>query len=200
MEDKARKAGLPVFLLSQPSKMSPTQSKLAGLSQHRRALLLAAVAALGAMTLGYDTWVLGGRRVESQEDLADFRSPAVVSEAESSLFLPSSPRCTHPTSPRAARPTSHPTSCQSCTSLSLTSPSKALPVADMPPISSPSFGGAFFGSFFAMPVTHRLGHRYALQIASIIFIAGAMCQIARTDGLPALYTGRAISGFGIGSE
>lgn len=66
MEDKARRAGLPVFLLNQTSKMSSPQSKAAGLYQHRRALLLAAVAAFGAMTLGYDTGVLLRRSIRAQ--------------------------------------------------------------------------------------------------------------------------------------
>lgn len=60
------------------------------------------------------------------------------------------------------------------------------------------FLGAFLGSFAAVPCVKYRGHRFALAIAAVVFIAGAIAQIATKHSLAALYVGRVLAGVGIG--
>lgn len=58
-------------------------------------------------------------------------------------------------------------------------------------------GGGFFGAFLAGPCADWLGRRIAIIVGAIIFILGGVLQ-AIAKGLPYLYSGRAIAGFGVG--
>jgi len=60
--------------------------------------------------------------------------------------------------------------------------------------------GAFFGALGCAPVTSKIGRKYTLFAFTTIFIVGAVLTIVAEgkDGLPKIYSGRAISGIGIG--
>jgi MFS transporter, sugar porter (SP) family len=57
--------------------------------------------------------------------------------------------------------------------------------------------GTFFGALFAPIPSDRIGRRWTLMIASIIFNIGTVLQVVATD-IPLLCAGRAIAGFGVG--
>jgi MFS family permease len=58
--------------------------------------------------------------------------------------------------------------------------------------------GAFVGCFVIWPVTARLGRRFPLILASLIFCIGAAIQTIPTGSLNAFYVARVIAGVGLG--
>ncbi|KIW87690.1 uncharacterized protein Z519_11664 [Cladophialophora bantiana CBS 173.52] len=58
--------------------------------------------------------------------------------------------------------------------------------------------GAFFACFFVWPFTARLGRRWSIALASLIFCIGCILQLVKVNGLGAFYAGRTISGVGVG--
>ncbi|KAK5787893.1 hypothetical protein VI817_010389 [Penicillium citrinum] len=59
--------------------------------------------------------------------------------------------------------------------------------------------GAVFGCFGCLPITDRFGRRWALTLATIIYIAGVLGQGLNGGNLSGLYVSRFISGIGIGA-
>ncbi|KAF4598934.1 hypothetical protein EYR38_007347 [Pleurotus pulmonarius] len=61
-------------------------------------------------------------------------------------------------------------------------------------------GGAFFGALGSAPISAGLGRRLTLALFGIIFIIGAVLATVAggSNGLVVMYTGRVISGIGIG--
>ncbi|CAE6471097.1 unnamed protein product [Rhizoctonia solani] len=59
--------------------------------------------------------------------------------------------------------------------------------------------GCFFGSLMAFVIVERLGRRFALQWASSWFCIGAALMLGSRSSIGLLYTGSALSGFGVGS-
>ncbi|ANB12803.1 Snf3p [Sugiyamaella lignohabitans] len=58
--------------------------------------------------------------------------------------------------------------------------------------------GGFFGALFISPACQRFGRRLSMIFAAIVFLCGAVMQIAGTGGLPLFYVGRVIAGLGVG--
>lgn len=59
--------------------------------------------------------------------------------------------------------------------------------------------GAFFGCFLIWPFTARYGRRMSIVLASFIFSLGGILQVVNTHSIGAFYTGRVISGLGVGA-
>ncbi|KAF7715515.1 MFS-type Sugar/inositol transporter [Penicillium ucsense] len=59
--------------------------------------------------------------------------------------------------------------------------------------------GCFFGALLASPAADRYGRRYALIGAALLGIIGVVMQTAASGHLEAMYIGRLITGFGVGS-
>ncbi|CEJ54477.1 hypothetical protein PMG11_00785 [Penicillium brasilianum] len=59
--------------------------------------------------------------------------------------------------------------------------------------------GCFFGALIASPAADRWGRRYALLGAAVLGILGVIMQVAASGHLEAMYIGRLITGFGVGS-
>ena len=57
--------------------------------------------------------------------------------------------------------------------------------------------GAFFGCFNIWPVAARLGRRWSLVVASVVFEIGAILQLVNCHSLSLFYVGRVISGLGV---
>ncbi|KAK1622804.1 hypothetical protein BDP81DRAFT_476160 [Colletotrichum phormii] len=57
---------------------------------------------------------------------------------------------------------------------------------------------AFFSCFFIWPFTAKYGRRWSINLASIIFCAGAIVQTINTHSLAAFYVARVVSGIGVG--
>lgn len=53
-------------------------------------------------------------------------------------------------------------------------------------------GGAFFGCFLIWPVTSKLGRKWGVIIASLVFCVGAVVQIVNVHSLGLFYAGRVI--------
>ncbi|KAF8649921.1 hypothetical protein AX16_005478 [Volvariella volvacea WC 439] len=63
-------------------------------------------------------------------------------------------------------------------------------------------GGAFFGALSSAPVSARIGRWWTLVTYTLLFSVGAVLTTVANDpknGLPLIYAGRVISGFGIGA-
>ncbi|KAL0947901.1 hypothetical protein HGRIS_010536 [Hohenbuehelia grisea] len=60
--------------------------------------------------------------------------------------------------------------------------------------------GAFFGALGSAPVSAKIGRRWTLVVFSIIFVIGAILTTVASgsNGLAEIYSGRVISGLGIG--
>ncbi|KAI5476175.1 hypothetical protein MNV49_000336 [Pseudohyphozyma bogoriensis] len=58
----------------------------------------------------------------------------------------------------------------------------------------------FFGAIFAFPLQERVGRKISIQIATFVFIIGALIQTVATSsvGLGIIYAGRALVGLGVG--
>ncbi|TEB26194.1 sugar transporter [Coprinellus micaceus] len=62
--------------------------------------------------------------------------------------------------------------------------------------------GAFFGALASAPVSSRIGRKYTLLAFALIFAVGAVLTTVAAGpphGLPLIYAGRVLSGFGIGA-
>lgn len=57
--------------------------------------------------------------------------------------------------------------------------------------------GTFFGALFAAPVADKIGRRYGLMVSCVIFIIGALLQVASSD-IPVFAVGRCVAGLGVG--
>ncbi|KAF8053778.1 general substrate transporter, partial [Lyophyllum atratum] len=60
-------------------------------------------------------------------------------------------------------------------------------------------GGAFFGSMGTFPITEKIGRRFSLTIASLMFFLGSLIMTFSYGSLPMMYAGRFIGGLGVGS-
>lgn len=58
--------------------------------------------------------------------------------------------------------------------------------------------GCFAGALLGVPTADYLGRRGAIFLVSVIFIVGAIVQIAPTDNLNAFLAGRFVAGLGVG--
>ncbi|KAJ7263057.1 hypothetical protein C8J57DRAFT_1719247 [Mycena rebaudengoi] len=59
-------------------------------------------------------------------------------------------------------------------------------------------GGSFFGAGLQLPVTQKLGRKWAIIISNIIFIASAFIQVFANGSVPLMMFGRFVGGFAIG--
>ncbi|KAJ5157473.1 Quinate permease [Penicillium canariense] len=59
--------------------------------------------------------------------------------------------------------------------------------------------GCFFGALIASPAADRWGRRYSLLGAALLGVVGVIMQTAASGHLEAMYIGRLITGFGVGS-
>ncbi|KIV93142.1 hypothetical protein PV10_04380 [Exophiala mesophila] len=66
-------------------------------------------------------------------------------------------------------------------------------------ITSAFQAGAFFGALFCLPLTEKVGRKWALQINVLIFIVGAIIMTAATHQLSYMYAGRVLTGLGCGA-
>lgn len=57
--------------------------------------------------------------------------------------------------------------------------------------------GTFFGALFAAPVADKIGRRYGLMVSCVIFIIGALLQVA-SNNIPVFAVGRCVAGLGVG--
>ncbi|KAF8514837.1 putative high-affinity glucose transporter of the major facilitator superfamily [Hysterangium stoloniferum] len=60
-------------------------------------------------------------------------------------------------------------------------------------------GGCFFGALLAAPLSEKIGRKGALLVVSIVFLVGASVQVAGTGKLSYFYSGRFLSGLGVGA-
>lgn len=58
--------------------------------------------------------------------------------------------------------------------------------------------GGFFGALFMGPVNKRFGRKKSMICAALIFLVGAIMQVAGSGGLGLFYAGRVIAGLGVG--
>ncbi|KAF9894158.1 hypothetical protein FE257_009131 [Aspergillus nanangensis] len=65
-------------------------------------------------------------------------------------------------------------------------------------ITSAFQAGAFFGAIFCFLLTERLGRRWALQAANVVFLIGAIVMTAATHQLSYIYSGRVLTGIACG--
>ncbi|TFK37541.1 general substrate transporter [Crucibulum laeve] len=61
------------------------------------------------------------------------------------------------------------------------------------------FGGAWFGALIFALLSHYIGRRKGLMVATVIFTVGAITQTACKGNLGQMYAGRFITGLGIGA-
>uniref|UniRef100_A0A8H7KBM5 Major facilitator superfamily (MFS) profile domain-containing protein n=1 Tax=Bionectria ochroleuca TaxID=29856 RepID=A0A8H7KBM5_BIOOC len=59
--------------------------------------------------------------------------------------------------------------------------------------------GAFFGAIFCFLITEKLGRKWALQIANVVFMLGAVIMTAATNQLSFIYAGRVLTGLACGA-
>ncbi|KAM0129940.1 hypothetical protein ACHAO1_008192 [Botrytis cinerea] len=59
--------------------------------------------------------------------------------------------------------------------------------------------GAFVACFFIWPIADRIGRKLSLQIASFIFIIGAIMETVNSHSMAVFYAGRVIAGVGLGA-
>ncbi|KAK7213115.1 hypothetical protein V2G26_020293 [Clonostachys chloroleuca] len=59
--------------------------------------------------------------------------------------------------------------------------------------------GAFFGAIFCFLITEKLGRKWALQIANVVFMIGAVIMTAATNQLSFIYAGRVLTGLACGA-
>ncbi|KAA8899191.1 general substrate transporter [Sphaerosporella brunnea] len=59
-------------------------------------------------------------------------------------------------------------------------------------------GGAFFGSLLTFPITEKIGRRFSLTIASMMFFLGSAIMTFSDGSLPMMYAGRFVGGLGVG--
>lgn len=57
--------------------------------------------------------------------------------------------------------------------------------------------GTFFGALFAAPVADKVGRRYGLMVSCLVFIVGALLQVAAST-IPVFAVGRCVAGLGVG--
>lgn len=57
--------------------------------------------------------------------------------------------------------------------------------------------GTFFGALFAAPVADKIGRRYGLMVSCVVFIVGALLQVASST-IPVFSVGRCVAGMGVG--
>ena len=60
--------------------------------------------------------------------------------------------------------------------------------------------GCFFGALFVLPITEKIGRKWSLVIAGVIFELGAIIQVASQGRIGMLYGGRVLTGLGVGSS
>jgi MFS family permease len=62
--------------------------------------------------------------------------------------------------------------------------------------------GAVFGAMISSPLANRLGRRFSLFINFGIYIVGAVLMTAAsgTSGIPLVYSGRVLTGWGVGAS
>ncbi|KAI5818356.1 general substrate transporter [Pyronema omphalodes] len=60
-------------------------------------------------------------------------------------------------------------------------------------------GGAFFGCLVTFPITEMIGRKFSLSLASLAFLLGSGIMTFSSGTLSLLYTGRLITGLGVGS-
>lgn len=60
--------------------------------------------------------------------------------------------------------------------------------------------GCFFGALFVGVINARFGRKWSLIIAGLVFIVGAIIQVACDGNLGAMYAGRVLTGLGVGSS
>lgn len=65
-------------------------------------------------------------------------------------------------------------------------------------LTSVYLAGAFFGAIFAWPTMERFGRRIPLQVASLIFIVGAILMTVAKHQIGLQYAGRVITGLAVG--
>ncbi|GFZ46100.1 Quinate transporter [Saitozyma sp. JCM 24511] len=66
-------------------------------------------------------------------------------------------------------------------------------------ITSAYLAAAFFGALFAWPLMETLGRKPTLQVASVIFLVGAVIMTAAESLLSMIYAGRVLTGFAVGA-
>ncbi|KAK5056758.1 hypothetical protein LTR84_012290 [Exophiala bonariae] len=66
-------------------------------------------------------------------------------------------------------------------------------------ITSAFQAGAFFGALFCLPVTEKVGRKWALQLNVLVFIIGAVIMTAAQGQLSYIYAGRVLTGLGCGA-
>ncbi|KAB2108734.1 putative quinate permease [Alternaria gaisen] len=66
-------------------------------------------------------------------------------------------------------------------------------------ITSSYLAAGFFGSLFAWPSSETLGRIRAMQVSCAMFLVGAVLMTATTSSLPMMYSGRVLTGFGVGA-
>lgn len=71
-------------------------------------------------------------------------------------------------------------------------------LAGEPSVSTSLTSGAFFGAIFAWPSMERFGRRVPLQVASLVFIVGAILMTVATHQIGLQYAGRVITGLAVG--
>ncbi|KAL7414336.1 general substrate transporter [Mrakia frigida] len=59
--------------------------------------------------------------------------------------------------------------------------------------------GAFFGAMFGFPLMERFGRKIALQVATMVFIVGAILQTVASTDIALIYAGRVLVGLGVGT-
>ena len=80
----------------------------------------------------------------------------------------------------------------------------SLPAADLASVESQIVTlwlmGAFFGVPLGMPVCSRLGRKSCLLLSSVLYVLGAVMQLAAPEGNLGLFeVGRLINGLGVGA-
>lgn len=160
-------------ICSLPSLRTPATIAMGKTLGTFRAFYMVAVACVASFSFAYDTGVIGGvLALESFQH--DFRygpdQQASVGSNSTSLLQAGGMFPLTPLSPNSE-------------GLALTRPRGRL---------------AFFACFFAWPVTTKLGRRWSLVIASLIFNLGAVIQTINTHSLAAFYVARVVSGVGVG--
>ncbi|KAF8457043.1 general substrate transporter, partial [Kalaharituber pfeilii] len=60
--------------------------------------------------------------------------------------------------------------------------------------------GTLPGSLFILPLSNVLGPLHSLSISSLVYIVGCLLQLFSNGSIPLLYTGRILSGLGMGAS
>lgn len=67
-------------------------------------------------------------------------------------------------------------------------------------ITSTFQAGAFFGSMFGFLVAETFGRRWNLISSGVVFLVGAVLQTVSQRSLGMMYSGRALTGLGVGAS